>query len=88
MPLCFFDDGSVTGDRYINVLRYFLFQKVANYFFDMIFLQDGTPLQYVILVRAYLDRKLPKRWMGRGGPISWSTQSPDLTHATSFSRFF
>ena len=25
-----------------------------------------------------LDARFPKRWMGRGGPITWPARSPDL----------
>ena len=50
----------------------------------MIFQQDGAPPHYAIPVRQYLDHKLPNRWMGRGGPIPWPAQSPDLTPCDFF----
>lgn len=80
----FFDDGSVTGDRYKRMLRYYLFPKLSNYPSDMIFQQDGAPPHYAIPVRQYLDHKLPNRWMGRGGPIPWPARSPDLTPCDFF----
>jgi len=74
----FFDDGTVTGDRYKRMLQYYLFLKLANYSSNMIFQQDGASLHYEIPARQYLDNKLPNMWMGRGGPIPWPAQSPDL----------
>ena len=44
----------------------------------MIFQRDGALPDYANEVREYLDRKLPGRWMGRGGPVSWPACSPDL----------
>ncbi|KAJ4430533.1 hypothetical protein ANN_19121 [Periplaneta americana] len=42
------------------------------------FLQDGAPAHFSRTARRYLDRRLPDRWIGRGGPIAWPPRSPDL----------
>ncbi|KAL2731784.1 transposable element tc3 transposase [Vespula squamosa] len=40
---------------------------------------DGCPAHYSLIVRRELDEKFRNRWIGRGGPISWSARSPDIT---------
>ena len=45
----------------------------------MIFEQHGETSHYSNEAREYLYRKLPGRWTGRGGPVSWHVRSPDLT---------
>ncbi|EZA51862.1 hypothetical protein X777_09164 [Ooceraea biroi] len=34
--------------------------------------------------RAWLDRHYPRRWIGRGGVVSWPPRSPDLTPVDFF----
>ena len=41
--------------------------------------QDGAPPHYANLVGQPLNRIYPGRWIGRGGPISWTARSPDPT---------
>jgi len=41
--------------------------------------QDGCPLHYGRRVTATLNKIFPNRWIGRGGSISWSACSPDIT---------
>ena len=43
------------------------------------FQQDGAPAHYGLIVRNWLDSKLPGRWIGRRGPIEWPARSTDLT---------
>ncbi len=80
----FFENENVTGSTYKRMLRYFLFPKLQNYSENMIFQQDGAPPHYSLEVREYIDRKLPNQWIGRGGPISWPSRSPDLTPSDYF----
>jgi hypothetical protein len=35
-------------------------------------------------VRGFLDRQIPGKWIGRGGPITWPSRSPDLTPLHTF----
>ena len=51
-------------------------QRLNN---KMIFQQDGVPLHFSKKVRAWLNEKFNGRWIGRGGPNSWASRSPDLT---------
>ena len=40
---------------------------------------DGAPAHYFLGSREELDDQFPNRWIGRGGPVSWPTRSPDMT---------
>ncbi|CAK9798980.1 hypothetical protein ANTPLA_LOCUS1854 [Anthophora plagiata] len=40
---------------------------------------DRCPAHYSLIARRELDEKFRNRWIGRGGPISWPTRSPDIT---------
>ena len=66
------------------MLCYFLFPRLRGYPEEIIFEQDGAPPHYSFEVREYLDRKLPNRWMERGGIIEWPSRSPDLTPCDYF----
>ena len=66
------------------MLRYFLLPKLRDYPEIMILQQDGATPQYANKVREYLDRKLPGRWIGRSGRISWPGRSPDLTSCENY----
>ncbi|CAH1990895.1 unnamed protein product [Acanthoscelides obtectus] len=39
---------------------------------------DGCPAHYSRIVRNWLDKNYPERWIGRGGPVPWPPRSPDL----------
>lgn len=40
---------------------------------------DGCPAHYTRNVREWMDQRFPRRWIGRGGTVSWPPRSPDLT---------
>jgi len=80
----FFEDGTVTGERYKRMLRYFAFPRLRDYPETTIFQQDVAPLHFANTTTEYLDLKYPNRWMGRGGPIPWPPRSPDLTPCDYF----
>jgi len=80
----FFENESVTGETYKRMLRYFFFPKLRDYPENVIFQQDGAPPHFALPVRQYLDTKVPNRWIGRAGPISWPARSPDLTPCDFF----
>ena len=62
----------------------FFIPKLADNPGDIKFQQDGAPPHYAVSVREYLDQKLGTRWIGRGGPVSWTARSPDLTPCDFF----
>jgi hypothetical protein len=45
---------------------------------ELHFMHDGAPAHFSLVARRYLNRKLPGRWIGTGGPIAWPPLSPDL----------
>lgn len=46
---------------------------------QMWFEHDSAPAHYANAVRGYLTRKFGVQWIGRGGPISFSPRSLDLS---------
>lgn len=39
---------------------------------------DGAPAHFSNIVRGFLNANYRRRWIGRGGPVSWPPRSPDL----------
>jgi hypothetical protein len=37
---------------------------------ELHFMHDGAPAHFNLVARRYLNRKLPGRWIGTGGPIA------------------
>ena len=77
----FFEDQTVTGKNYLNMLENYLHpilvkKRIVR---RIIFQQDGAPAHYDLDVRSWLNKKFPGKWIGRRGPIEWAPRSPDLT---------
>jgi len=56
---------------------------------NFIFIQDGAPPHWHSGVRHYLDKNLPRRWIGRSTDENmaltcWPPRSPDLTPCDFF----
>jgi hypothetical protein len=74
----------LNGERYTTFL-----QDELNDFLDAVipvnerfrlwFQQDGAPPHFNRTAREELKLQFGENWIGRGGPISWSARSPDLT---------
>ena len=79
MRPCFFEDESVNGENYRNMIVHFAFTRFAPLKGDYAFHQDRAPPHYSTRVRTYLKNKRPNNWIGRGGPVEWTPRSPDLT---------
>ena len=77
----FFAEATVTGPVYLDVLEQFLEpQLLTDGILDtVVFQQDGALYHYAIIVRDYLERRFPGRWVGRGGTQPWAARPPDLT---------
>jgi hypothetical protein len=45
---------------------------------ELHFMHDGTPANFSLIARRYLNQKFPGQWIGRGGPIARHPHSPDL----------
>ena len=77
----FFAEAMVTGPVYLDMIEQFLKpQLLTDGILDtVVFQQDGALCHYAKIVRDYLDRRFPVRWIGRGGTQPWAACSPDLT---------
>lgn len=62
-----------------RTLSYYPMPKVLHLLASPIFQQVDAPPHFSVALRSYLDTKLPQRWIGRGGPISWPPWSPYST---------
>ncbi len=82
--LYFFENENITGRTCKRMVRYFLLPKLECYSEELIRQQDCAPPHYSIESWNYLDQELFNQWMGRGGPISWHSRSPDLTPCDYF----
>ncbi|GFW00350.1 transposase-like protein [Trichonephila clavipes] len=75
----------LTGPRYLIFLEQVLPELLDSAHVtaatrtSMWFQQDGAPAHFSISVRNHLDATCGERWIGRGGPVHWPPQSPDLS---------
>lgn len=72
----FFIEKTVVGIAYLDMLEQYALPQLPQH---TTFQQDGAPPHFHHLVREHLDREMPGRWIGRGGPTTWPPRSPDLT---------
>lgn len=76
----FFTTQTVNADDYLQMLKEFAIDNMSLQLRQEGYFQhDGAPPHFACTVRAYLDQKFPRRWIGRCGPLSWPPHSPDLT---------
>ena len=66
-------------DMQKNASIFFLFPRLRDYPPRKIFENDSAASHYANEVRQYSDTKHPGWWMGKVGPISWPSRSPNLT---------
>jgi hypothetical protein len=78
--LFFFSERTVIGIVYLLMLEGFLmpiYEEEGPD--DMLFQQDRAPSRLQKEIKGHINRKFPKKWIGRGGSITWPLSSPDLT---------
>lgn len=80
----FFIRGTLTGDRYLQLLQQQIIPACQANLDDLWFQQDGAPPHYHLDVRRYLNVVFPARWIGRRGSVEWPPRSPDLTPCDFF----
>ena len=78
-----FEDQTVTGQRYLDMLRNWLIPQLTEVG-DYLFQQDGAPPHWHLAVCNFLNERLPNRWIGRAGQsdqvfFKWPPRSPDIT---------
>jgi hypothetical protein len=78
-----FTESAITGDIYLDLLQLYVFPHIEDVERDtgnrVIFMQDGAPPHFNLLMRGALNEKFPNAWIGRSEPIPWPLRSPDLT---------
>lgn len=79
----YFFDRNVDQHSYLELLRDRLPELLEEVDLNtrrrMWLQQDGAPPHFARIVRAFLNRNYGERWIGRGGPVNWPPNSPDLT---------
>ncbi|PNF28132.1 hypothetical protein B7P43_G07583 [Cryptotermes secundus] len=63
----FFEGKTVTGQTYLDMLQNWLFTSLQADSHDFIFQQDGALPHWHLMVRAFLNEKVPLRWFGWKG---------------------
>ena len=82
----FFNEDTIKSDEYLDMLRHWCLPQLPD---DIIFMQDGAPPHWALVVRAYLNAHFPQQWIGRAADrddalIRWPPRSPDLTPCDFF----
>jgi len=73
----FFIEGRITGKSYLKLVQEDVVPALAALGVEW-FQQDGASPHYAKVVRRYLNKAMPGRWIGRGSPAqSWPARSPD-----------
>ena len=73
-----FNKDTIKSDEYINMLRHWCLPQLPD---DIIFMQDGAPPHWALVVRAYLNAHFPQQWIGRAADsddalIRWPPRAP------------
>jgi len=79
----YFFDGNVNQHNFLELLRDHLTGLLEDVDLEtrrrMWIQLDGATPHFARIVRTFLNEQYPNRWIGRGGPIAWPSNSPDLT---------
>ena len=51
---------------------------------DLIFIEDGAPPHFAVVVREWLNAQFLGKWMGCCGSHEWPVKSPDFTPCDFF----
>ena len=83
---CGFLRDTINAKRYLTMLQDEIWSVISTWenIEDLIFMQDGPPPHFAIVVREWLNAHFPGRWMGRRGPHEWPSRSPNLTPCDFF----
>jgi hypothetical protein len=63
----FFEGNTVTEQTYLDMLQNRLFTSLQADSHGFIFQQDGASPHWHLMVLAFLNEKVPQRWIGRKG---------------------
>ena len=71
---------TMNAERYLTMLRDEVWPISAwDNIEDLIFMQDGAPPHFAIVVCEWLNVQFPGKWIGCRGLQEWTARSPDLT---------
>lgn len=78
----YFFEANVDQHTYLELLRDRLPELLADVDLEtrqrMVFQQDGAAPHFAVIVRQFLYETYAG-WIGRGGPVNWPANSPDMT---------
>ena len=76
----------MNAERYLTTLRNKVWPIINAWdnIEDLIFMQDGAPPHFAIVVREWLNAQFPGKWIGCRGSHEWTARSPDLTPCDFF----
>ena len=66
------------------MLKHFVVPQLEEFQLWLVFQQDGAPPHWGLIVRDFLNKTFPNRWIGRSGP----TQLPPRFSDTTLLDFF
>ena len=78
---------TMNAKRYLTMLRDKVWPIIISAWDnieDLIFMQDGAPPHFTIVVCEWLNAQFHGKWMGRRGSHEWPARGPDLTPCDSF----
>ena len=77
---------TMNAERYFTMLRDKVWPIInaRGNIEDLIFMQDGDPPYFAIVVREWLNAQFPGKWISCHGLHEWPARSPDLTPCDFF----
>ena len=66
------------------MLKYYVDPQLEEFQAWVVFEQDGAPQHWDLIVRDFLNKTYPNRWIGRNGLTPWPSRSPDITSLDFF----
>jgi len=77
---------TMNAERYLQMLEDYVWPVVSGWenIDELVFMHDGAPPHFALIVHPWLDQNFPGRWLGRRGPHEWPARSPDLTPCDFF----
>ncbi|GBO08300.1 hypothetical protein AVEN_171614-1 [Araneus ventricosus] len=69
-------EATVTSNICLDMLQLYAVPQFPE---GAIFQQDGAPPHYGNIVREFLDKTFPQRWIGSGAVMALPPLSPDIT---------
>lgn len=76
----YFFTATIDGLVYLKMLKEFFYplcqkRRITQ---TLVFQHDGASPHFANVVKEWLNKKFPSRWIGRGSSVPWPPRSPDL----------